>query len=93
MPTTNANSTESWGVWSKYVLAELKRAGLERASNKEDLKKFIEKTFVDFLKEEHKPLQDRMVKVERVIWALGGAWIIFVALLIWAIQQFVTHFI
>lgn len=79
-----------WNVWSKYVLAELKRAGRERDRNKEDLEKFIEKTFGDFLKEEYKPLEKRLVKAERVIWALGGAWVIFVAIMIWGIQQLLT---
>jgi hypothetical protein len=79
-----------WNVWSKYVLAELKRAGRERDRNHKDLEKFIEKTFGDFLKEEYRPLEKRLVKAERVIWALGGAWVIFVAIMIWGIQQLLT---
>ena len=78
---------DGWNVWSKYVLAELKRAGKEREGHKKDLEKFIEKTFGDFLKEEYKPLEKRMIKVERVIWALGLAWGLFVALLVWSIQK------
>ena len=81
---------DGWNVWSKYVLAELKRAGKEREGHKKDLEKFIEKTFGEFIKEEHKPLVNRMIKVERVIWALGLAWGVFVGLLIWGIQQLLS---
>ena len=81
---------DGWNVWSKFVLAELKRAGKERDGHKKDLEKFIETTFGEFLKEEYKPLVNRLVKVERVIWALGGAWVIFVAMLIWGIQKLLT---
>lgn len=81
---------DGWNVWSKFVLAELKRAGREREGHRKDLEKFVEKTFGDFIKEEYKPLEKRLVKAERVIWALGGAWVIFVALLIWGIQQFLS---
>lgn len=82
------HSTNGWNEWSRFVLAELKRAGKERRQHKLDLEKFIDETFKEFLKEEHKPLEKRVVKAERVIWALGGAWVVFVALLIWAIQKF-----
>jgi hypothetical protein len=84
------NRANGWNEWSRFVLAELTRAGGERDQHKLDLEKFIEKTFKEFLKEEHKPLVNRMVKVERVIWALGGAWVIIVAILIWGIQQLLS---
>jgi len=90
MSEHNGASGEGWNVWSKYVLAELKRAGVERAENKESLEKFIEITFNVFVKEEHKSLEKRMVKVERVVWAIGGVWAIFVVLLIWWIQQILS---
>jgi len=90
MSEHNGASGDGWNVWSKYVLAELKRAGRERAAHKEDLEKFIEKTFNAFVKEEHKALETRVVKVERVVWAIGGVWVVFVALLIWGIQQLLS---
>lgn len=83
-------SANGWNEWSRFVLAELKRAGEERNQHRLDLEKFIDKTFKEFLKEEYKPLEKRMVKVERVIWALGLAWGIFVGLLIWGIQQLLS---
>ena len=90
MSEHNGASGDGWNVWSKFVLAELKRAGEERAKNKESLEKFVEKTFNAFVKEEHKALETRLVKVERVVWAIGGIWVIFVALLIWGIQQLLS---
>ena len=88
-PGGSESGSESWNVWSKYVLAELKRAGTERKSNKDDLEKFIEQTFKNFIKDEFKPLETRVVKVERVIWA----WVIFVAILVWGLQQVLSSLV
>jgi len=90
MSEHNGDFGGGWNVWSKFVLAELRRAGKEREAHKEDLEEFIKKTFNTFVKEEHNALEKRVVKVERVVWAIGGVWVIFVALLIWGIQQLLS---
>ena len=76
-----------WNQWGKFVLAELRNAKEDRKDIKKGLEKFIETTFADFLKEEHKTLEKRVVKVERVIWALGLGWVVVVAIVIWGVQQ------
>ncbi len=90
MANTDNDANGGWNVWRKYVLAELKRAGKERETHNKGLEKFIEKTFNAFVKEEFKPLEKRMVKVERVVWAIGLFWVVFVGMLIWGMQQLLS---
>ncbi len=84
----NEKGFEAWlKLFAEKIDQSFENAAKERTDNKEALEKFIDTTFKEFLRDEYKPLEKRVIKVERIAWALGGFWVIFVAMFIWGLQQ------
>ncbi len=64
-----SSSSNGWHEWSKYVLKELERLNDEQEKINKKIDKLIE----------------RLIKVERVAWVIGGAFALMTPVIIWGI--------